>query len=163
MNSPNQKQTFPTGLELKIETAIAGLLSHLPAGTTQLTVGGVTYQVADLVKHAEELVQPWRDIRGARSVVRQVIAARPVDEPKLRTFAEDLKYSLSTLLGRESEELRHFGFTPVRRRRKLTAEEQVAKAEKANETREAHKPAPRSSAPSSTNPTTGPNATGHTA
>lgn len=136
MNTSNDDLSFSTGVERKADAAINGLLSHMPAGVTQLTVGGVTYQVADLVKVAREHVQPWKDIRAARAVERQVLQARPEDDPKLRKFLADLKYALSCVLGRDSEQLRNFGIAPSRRAKDLTAEEILARAEKAKLTRE---------------------------
>jgi hypothetical protein len=60
---------------------------------------------------------------------------RPEQLAALQTFLADLKYSVATIVGRDSEELRHFGFKPQRRRRELTAEEKAEAAAKARLTK----------------------------
>lgn len=124
------------GVELRADTAIAGIQSALPAGVTQLTVGLVTYQVGDLLKHAQELVKPWKDARAAHAVLRSVNESRPQDNQRLLDFLADFKIALIGIYGRTSEELTKFGFTPQKRRRKLSSEEKVLRSAKAKLTRE---------------------------
>jgi hypothetical protein len=129
------KKSFSTGVERVADAAIKGLQSAMPAGVTQLTVGKVTYTIADLVKLAEGLVKPWKDSRAAHAVIRQIAETRPEDHQKLSGFLADLKISLSSVLGRDSEELTTFGFIPQRRRKQLTAQELALRAAKAKLTR----------------------------
>jgi len=133
--STNSKKSFSTGIERVADAAINGLQSAMPAGVTQLTVGKVTYQIADLIKFAEGLVKPWKDSRAAHAVIRQVSETRPQDQQNLTAFLADLRVSLKSVLGRDSEELRSFGFAPEKRRKKLTSEELALRAAKAKLTR----------------------------
>src|SRR5438445_13262860 len=105
----NQKSVV-NGVELRADTAIHGLLSALPAAVTQVTVGTVTYPVADLVKFAQALVQPWKDARAAHAALRQVTQNRPKDYQRPIAFLTDLRFSLSVILGRDNEDLSKFGF-----------------------------------------------------
>ncbi|MEZ0227822.1 MAG: hypothetical protein ACAI25_04300 [Planctomycetota bacterium] len=134
-NTNNDRFSFPRGIELVADTAINGLKFHVPAGVTSIVVGGVSYQIADLVKLAETLIKPWKDVRAARAVIRQAMDDRPEELAQLKTFLADLNYSVATIVGRDSEELRQFGFRPKRRRKDLSAEEKAEAAAKAKLTR----------------------------
>jgi hypothetical protein len=132
-------QTNPSstakGIELKADTAIQGLQTAVPAGVTQILVGKVTYQLPDLVKYAQQMVQPWKTIRTAHATIRQEIAARPVDKKNLEGFLADLKIAMSAVLGRDSQVLTQFGFKPQKPTKALTPEQKVTRAAKARLTR----------------------------
>jgi hypothetical protein len=130
----NQKSVVK-GVELRADTAIQGLQTALPSGVTQLLVGSVTYQVPDLLKYAQSLVQPWVDVRDAHATIRQAMLTRPADEKVLVGFLADLRVALQALLGRDSETLTKFGFTPQKPRKPLTPEQKTLRAAKAKLTR----------------------------
>ena len=88
-NTNNDRFSFPRGIELVADTAINGLKFHVPAGVTSIVVGGVSYQIADLVKLAETLIKPWKDVRAARAVIRQAMDDRPEELAQLKTFLAD--------------------------------------------------------------------------
>ena len=79
------------GVELRADSAINGLLNAIPAGVTSLTVGTVTYQIADLVAKARQLEKPWKDARAAHATIRAVTQSRPRDYQALVEFLADLK------------------------------------------------------------------------
>jgi hypothetical protein len=123
------------GIELRADTAIQGLLTAMPAGVTQLTVGTVTYTLPDLVKYAQSVEQPWKDVRQAHATIHQAMIDRSADKQKLEGFLADLKASLTTVLGRGSATLLQFGFKPQQPRKPLTPQQKVERAAKAKLTR----------------------------
>jgi hypothetical protein len=129
------EKSVPRGLELRADTALAGLQTSLPASVTSLVVGGVTYTVPGYIAFLQSTEKPWKDSREAQSVIRQVSQTRPQDAQKLRGALADLKVTLQNILGRESEELTKFGFKPAKRAKTLTSEEKALKAAKAKLTR----------------------------
>jgi hypothetical protein len=133
----NQKSVVK-GVELRADTAIEGLQTALPSGVAQLLVGDTLYQVPNLVKYAQSLVQPWVDVRNAHAMIRQAMLDRPADKKALVGFLADLRVALQTLLGRDSEVLTKFGFSPQKPRKPLTPEQNTLKAAKAKLTRQKH-------------------------
>lgn len=115
LNNSNNDETVVKGIELRADTLIHGLQTALPAGVTQLIVGGVSYPVADLVKLAQELVKPWKDVRAAHVAVRKFGQDRPAAEQKLTAFLADAKIAVMGLLGRENQALTSFGIKPQKR------------------------------------------------
>ncbi len=122
------------GIELRLDTAIAGLTTAIPAGITQLMVGGVSYSVADLLKLAHEVVKPWKQSREAHAVIRTVSQNREDNIERAVTFLADLKASIVPIVGRESQELMKFGFKPQKRAPKLSLEKKTLRAAKAKAT-----------------------------
>jgi hypothetical protein len=118
------------GLELRLDAAVSGL-KNAPKGLTKLTVGGVVYTVADLLKNAEEIEKSWKDARAARALLAAITQNRPKVSEAAREFLADLKAALVAALGRESQELTNFGFQPQQRRAPLTTEQSVLRAAKA--------------------------------
>ncbi len=106
------------GLELRLDTFIAGLETALPAGVTQIKVGRVTFSISDLIAKAKELNQPYKSKRAARSVLRQAALTAEDDREAALDFLADAKAALVALLGRKTAELVDFGFTPQGGRRK---------------------------------------------
>ncbi|MEZ0228094.1 MAG: hypothetical protein ACAI25_05670 [Planctomycetota bacterium] len=124
------------GIELRLDMAVAGLKSSIPQGVTNLILDGVSYPVADLVKHADEVVKPWKKVREARMVIREATQGREDDRERALKFLADLKAALVPHVGRESQELLKFGFKP---QKKLSQEKKAVRAAKARETREKKK------------------------
>lgn len=130
------------GVELRLDTLIAGLTSHLPPGTTTIVVNGVARPVADIIKSAQEANRPYKEKRAARAILRQWGLSKERDRHTALDLLADLKPALATLLGRENVELTHFGFSPQKPAAKLTAEEELERQAKAKATREKHHSTP---------------------
>ncbi len=130
----NQKSVV-RGLELRADTAIHGLQTALPSTVTQLVVGGVTYQVPDLVKAIQEASLSWKDVRSAHAVIREAMADRPAERARLVQLLSDVRDSVRTVVGSASETLTQFGFKPKRPRKPLTPEKKALAAAKAKLTR----------------------------
>jgi hypothetical protein len=133
-NSINPKSVVH-GLELRADIAISGLLSALPPTVTQLMVGGVLFQIPDLIKFVQEAVKPWKDVREAHAIIRAVMAARPEDAARLVQLLADLRDSLKTVLGSRNEALTQFGIKPKRSRKPTSPEKQAQAVAKAKLTR----------------------------
>ena len=128
--------SLPKGIELRADTAIQGLQTALPPTLTQLTVGTVNYQIPALIKFVQDAEEPWKQVRAAHALIRQIIQARPVDYQNLLNILADLKTALATVLGRDSETLTKFGFIPAKRKKPLTTEQKALRAAKAKLTRQ---------------------------
>ncbi|HZU99958.1 MAG TPA: hypothetical protein VFF73_24805 [Planctomycetota bacterium] len=132
----NDNTIVSHGTERKLDLAVQGLQTAIPAGVTALSVGTVTYQIADLLTKAQGILKPWKDARAAHALLRAVSQSRAQDTTVARAFLADLKAALVVLLGRESQDLTKFGFKPQKTRRPLTSAEKVQRAAKANQTRQ---------------------------
>ncbi|HZV01411.1 MAG TPA: hypothetical protein VFF73_32155 [Planctomycetota bacterium] len=137
MSSTNSSSIPSTkGIELKADLAIQGLLTKLPAGVTQMLVGTTTFQLPDLIKHGQELLQPWKDVRAAHTTIKTAMVTRPSDKKNLEGFLADLKVSLMSIFGRESQSLNDFGMKPQPQKKPLTTEQKALRAAKAKLTRQ---------------------------
>jgi hypothetical protein len=134
-NDAINEKSVVHGLELRADTAIQGLLTALPPSVTQLVVGTVTYTIPDLVKVLQDDVKPWKDVREAHSIIRQVMASRPADRERLVDRLADIRDALKNVLGSRSEALTQFGFKPKRSRKPLSPEKQALAVAKAKLTR----------------------------
>ena len=132
----NDNTIVSHGIEQKLDLAVQGLQTAIPAGVTQLSVGQVTYQVADLLAKAQELNKPFKDSRAARAIIRAGSQNRVKDETAAKSFLADLKATLVVLLGRESQDLTKFGFKPQKKSQPLTSAQKVVRAAKAKLTRQ---------------------------
>jgi hypothetical protein len=129
-------QAVAHGTELRLDTAIGGLAFAIPAGTTSLLMGGTPTPVTDVLAKAQDLVKPWKELRAAHAVIRAHMQNRAASNDAARAFLADLKAALVAVLGRGSQELTKFGFTPQTPRAPLTTEQKLLQAAKAKLTRE---------------------------
>jgi hypothetical protein len=111
------------GVELRLDTLIAGIESGLPAHVTELKVGNVTYKISDLIAKAQELNRSNKAKRAAHSVLRQARLTNKRDHEASLEFLADAKAALVALLGRKSAELVDFGFKPEEPRGKRARSE----------------------------------------
>ncbi|HZU98408.1 MAG TPA: hypothetical protein VFF73_17000 [Planctomycetota bacterium] len=135
MTTMNSK-SVPRGIEQRADSVIQGLQTAVPTGVTQILVDQVAYQIPDLIKKAQDLVQPWKTCRGAHATVRQEMATRPTDKQNLEDFLAAFKIGLSAAVGRDNEVLTSFGFKPYKKPKALTSEQAALKAAKAKLTRQ---------------------------
>ena len=134
-NGMNQKAVV-TGTELRLDTALLGLQTALPAGVTTINIGAQQMPVADAIKLVQSHAQPYKTGREARATLRQLSSTRKPRSQGDRRLLADLRAGLVCIFGRESEELVKFGFTPARPRPEPTIEQKARSAAKARETRE---------------------------
>ena len=105
------------GVELRLETLIAGIESALPTSVTEVKIGTVTFTIPALVAKVQELVRPYKAKRAAHGVLRQARLNRERDREAALEFLADAKAAFVALLGRRNQELVEFGFKPEERRR----------------------------------------------
>jgi hypothetical protein len=142
MSSDINEKAVPTGLLLKFLTVQAGMSSGvLPQGLT-LVVGGVSYNMPDLVSKIAAETAVHTDIRDLRTLLEQKLLDRDQKEPSQRQFLDALEAAVKGYLGVDSASLVKFGYKPKKKPATPTPEERVAKAAKAKATREKNHPKP---------------------
>src|SRR5207247_1094302 len=136
MHAPNgmNDNTLKKGVELRLDAAINGLQTALPAGVTSIVIETQSFTVADAIKLAQTRVERWTARRAARAAVRQLAIDADDDNRAAIAFLADLKAFLIVTLGRENEALTNFGFKPARKPRERSLEEKTEAAEKAKAT-----------------------------
>src|SRR5581483_320142 len=92
------------GIELRLDTLIQGLLNNLPAGTTQIVVGGVTYPVSDFIAKVKEVNMPFKTKRAARTTLRQLSMTEEQDRKAALDLLADARAGLGALLSTKNVE-----------------------------------------------------------
>jgi len=113
------------GLELQLDKAVEGIDAAWPAGVDKLPLRGQWYTKEDFKAEVTATRKPWKDVRVAKAVVRQFTQDKPANEAKAKQLLADLKATMTTQFGGESETLSQFGFKPKAKRRALTSEQQT--------------------------------------
>ena len=116
---------------------IAGIKQHFPDASAKLTLGSVTYTVAELTT----LFQSFVDLRAATDAAQAVAKAKLLAEvsgaPPIRgTVAAFVAY-LKASFGNSPDTLADFGLSPRKVRAPLTAEQTAIAVAKRKATREA--------------------------
>jgi hypothetical protein len=135
-NSGVNKQAVVRGIELQLDTAYDGVQNFWPAGLSQLVVEGVNYTQSSLAAKLTSTVSPWKGARDAHATLRQFTQEKPQITSDAKTFLSSMDASLGAVVGQSNELLTKFGFTPKKRRKALTVEEQTLKTAKAKLTRQ---------------------------
>ncbi len=133
--NPDKKSRI-FGLELKLDTAIDGLLKSLPANVTSLPLRGVSTSIPDVIKQVETTEKPWKDVRAFRAAISTILVNRPADKASALELLNDIQVGLASQVGSESPVLVACGFTPRKKRPKLSSEKKVLAAAKAKLTRQ---------------------------
>ena len=136
MNLPqiNEKSVI-TGVELRLDLALSGVMYSYPPSAKQVVLRGVSYDQAGLAAKLEDTAAPWKRVRDAHAIIRQFAQDKPELTKAAIQLLGDLKSSFAGQLGRDSQELEKFGFTPLKRPRPLTIEEKILRVAKAKLTR----------------------------
>jgi hypothetical protein len=129
------EKSLTSGVELRLEVALDGVQNAFPASIQQVPVRGVTYTQASLAAKIQDVRSPWKTVRDAHATIRQFAQDKPELTRGAIQLLGDLKSSLAGQLGRDSQDLAKFGFTPLKRPKPLTVEEKVLRAAKAKLTR----------------------------
>ncbi len=126
-----------TGLELRLDTAIQGLQTAMPAGVTTIPIAGANLTIPDTIKLAQTRVLPWKSKRGANETLHQLRLDYPRDYQAALEFLADLKAGLVPILGRTSASLTSFGFKPQKKRKEPSLAKKVISHAKGLNTRAA--------------------------
>jgi hypothetical protein len=137
MNLPNvNEKSVVTGIELRLDMALDGVMNYFPPSMSQIVLRGVSYTQSSLADAVRQTVSPWKTTRDAHATIRQFTQEKPDLTKGALQLLGDLRAALGGHLGRDSQELAHFGFTPLARPRPPTTEEKVLRAAKAKLTRQ---------------------------
>ncbi len=135
-NSGIDKKAVVRGVEQRVDKAIEGLQGAVPAGVTSLPIRGAMVSIADLVLRGQSADKPYKDMRASRAVIAGLLQTRPKDKETALEFLTDLEAGLVAVLGVDSQVLVQFGFSPRKKRQKLSPEKNVLRAAKARLTRQ---------------------------
>lgn len=124
------------GMELRLDLAIDGIEKAFASVLQTVTLRGVTYTKDELLKKFLEVAGPWKDARAAHELLRQWTQNKPAQFKVAQGLLADFKAALSAQVGRESEVLTQFGFSPLRQPRPMTVEEKLLRTAKAKLTRQ---------------------------
>ena len=125
------------GLELRLDTAYEGIDDVWPDGVDKLPLRGKWYTKEEMKALIDAERQPWKKVRAAKAVVRQFSIDKTGHQQTASQLLEDLKATMSTQHGPESETLVTMGFKPRRKRRPLTPAQTLEANVKRQETRKA--------------------------
>jgi hypothetical protein len=151
------KNDHPAEVEARIVAHLDGAASKLSSGET-LRVLGATYDAQHLTAELSSRRVPYTTTNGAHEALSEAVKARDAAQPGTIAFLDALDLAVGANFGPTSQSVESFGVTPRKARRKLTADEKRAQAEKARLTRarvkaaRAQPPAPPTEGGASTPP-----------
>jgi hypothetical protein len=121
----------------RVTQLIAGIKQHLPDASAKLTVGSVTYTVAELTT----LFQSFVDLRAATGAAKAAAKAKLLAEvtqaPPIRGVVSAFVAYLQASFGNSPDALADFGLSPRKARTPLTAEQTAVAVAKRKATRQA--------------------------
>jgi hypothetical protein len=123
------------GLELRLDTAYQGIDDIWPEGVDELPLRGKWYTKEEMKARIDAERQPWKNVRAAKMVVRQFSIDKAGHTHTASQLLDDLKATMTTQHGAESQELVTMGFKPKRKRRPLTPAQTLQANVKRQETR----------------------------
>ncbi|HZV02163.1 MAG TPA: hypothetical protein VFF73_35975 [Planctomycetota bacterium] len=123
------------GLELRLDTAYEGIDKVWPEGVEKLPLRGKWYTKDDMKALIDAERQPWKKLRAAKAVIRQFSIDKKGHKETAGQLLDDLKVTMSSQHGAESEQLVSMGFKPRRKRRPLTSQQAADANEKRQKTR----------------------------
>ena len=127
------KATGSSSLELKIESALTGVLRVLPAGSG-LSFDGVTLTQAQIAQKLQGFQPAFHQVRSAKADYAAAVTARKADALDARQFLAQLRGVLVAFFGVGSPLLAQFGM-PAKKKTARTAQQKVLSAAKAKLTR----------------------------
>jgi hypothetical protein len=116
---------------------IEGLTTSPPPNLTQIAVGGQTYTVPAFIAKAQAYQVLLAAVPQAAAAHTAAVQAREVAEEAFTTFLDESHLFLKSALGKSNPALTTYGTTPDKVPTPLTAEQLVARAQKAAATRKA--------------------------
>jgi hypothetical protein len=124
------------GLELRLDMAVEGIKSAFPPGVTEVYLRGIPYTQPLLLAEAQNVLAPWKGVRGAKGTIRTFANSKPATIDQGREFLGALLVSMASHYGEDDETLTKFGFKPKKKRKPLSSEKEVIRVAKAKKTRE---------------------------
>jgi hypothetical protein len=123
----------------RVKQLLAGINKHFTDASAKLTVGSVTYTVAQLTS----LLQSFVDIRAATDAAKAAASARVLAEtaqaPPLRDAIAAFVAYVRASFGNSPDTLADFGLSPRKARAPLSAEQTATAVAKRQATRQARR------------------------
>ncbi len=94
-----------------LEQLLDGIRSDMP-GNTKWTIAGVPFAKAELEKKVADFLSIYRKPREAEAAFHRATRERDEQETATDEFLADVLVTLTSQLGRKSEDLEKFGFRP---------------------------------------------------
>src|SRR5579871_4240140 len=112
---PADAKTY--GLELRLDAAYEGIDKIWPEGVDKLPLRG-KWMTKDEFKAAIDAERkPWKTVRAAKAAVRQFSINKKGHKQTGSQLLDDLKDTMASQHGGDSEKLTEMGFKPKRKRR----------------------------------------------
>jgi hypothetical protein len=137
MSSKKNDFTQPSQREKELQGLVNGIQSTFPSGKN-IVVNGIDYDQPGFLAAAQGFLTPETAARQGHITLQKLVAAKDANKIPADQFYEYSKTSLIAFFGDANvEQLGAFGIKPPKKRAKVAAAENVLKAAKASETREA--------------------------
>jgi hypothetical protein len=156
MSGKKQDFTQPSKQEQELTNLVNGIQKAFPANAS-IMVDGVSYTQASFLSTSQSFLDPEVASRQGHLTLQALVAAKNANEKPAEAWMSNAKKALIGFVGAKNVSgLAAYGIVPPKQRAKATSAENVIKAAKANETRQARdtmgskeKAAIKGSAPSS--------------
>lgn len=131
-----KNQSTTPGLMLQqLTDLIDGLAKDPPGGMDMLLVEGQGVPLADLGAELEKYRDMYQAVEDAEEQYRVALSARGTIEAIAQRRCNAVRGALRGTLGKTNPVLSHYGVTPAKTPRQLTADEKLLKVERAKATR----------------------------
>jgi hypothetical protein len=157
MSNTSDNKAAPHGTELDVQLALKGLTAS-PPQQSSFTIGSVSMTLADLVAKFQGMEAKFSSRRDLEVQLANVRATIDQTAKADAQFLRDFRFCFRGMLGAENEELSNYGIKPLKKPRKLTAEERTLAVARNRATRQKRgtlgskqKAAIRADAPTSVN------------
>jgi hypothetical protein len=110
MDTKNQSGKGPSGLQLKIQSALTGVQQVLPSGSS-IMIGGETATQAQLVTKLTGFLSQLSAVTDAKAAYTTVVQSRTAAETTMREYLAQLRGALVAFYGRNSPALGKFGMS----------------------------------------------------
>jgi hypothetical protein len=131
----------------EMKNLLTGLQTALPSGTQAFPVGSVVQTVPAIIQTLQTFVGDWTAADDSGVKHHADVLRRDGNAPAARSFVNELKLAVFTVMGSTNPALVNFGLKPKKERQKLTGDQRVRATAKAKATREArHTLGPRAKA-----------------
>jgi hypothetical protein len=136
--SSKKEHDNPAAVAARIVNFLTGVASKL-TGANPLDVLGVDYTAGQLTGKLQSIQAPYTAADEAHRASTKAVQVRDAAEPDALQFLDALVHAVINRFGETSPDLEAFGIQPRKKRRTLTPEQKLARAQKARATRAKHK------------------------
>jgi hypothetical protein len=137
MSSKKRDYTQPSEREVELTNLVNGIQKSFP-GNASIMVDGVSYTQATFLSTSQSFLTPEVASRQGHLTLQALIAAKDANEKPADAWVSNAKKALIVFVGAKNVSgLAAYGITPPKERAKATGAQNVIKAAKASETRQA--------------------------